>query len=94
MSEQIFFGDEGTLDAEAAEFLAEDFDTDNEPTVLAEAHWDLGPGGGGSPGNADSGFSLLIRLDDAYYVLHDADGFDIGTFAASSDEDALSKFAR
>jgi len=94
VSEEILLGDQGTLDGAAAEFVADFLETDEQPTVLAEWHWDLGPGGAGSPGNADSGFELLLRLDGAYYILQDADGFDIEPSQASSDEEAISKFAK
>lgn len=36
-------------------------DGETRGSVLADIYWDLGPGGGGSPGNDDSGRVVLLR---------------------------------
>jgi hypothetical protein len=61
--------------------------------MLASESWDLGPGGGGSPGNADSGEVVLLRIGPRYMIYQCQDGDVIAdTVLAESDEDAISQF--
>jgi len=72
-----------------------DLDPDEDaPTVLARTDWDLGPGGGGSPGNDDSGLCLLLRTGEGYLVVQESGGEAIvDDLPADSDETAVRRFA-
>jgi len=64
------------------------------PTVLARTDWDSGPGGGGSPGNDDSGVCLLLRTGEGYVVVQESGGEAIvDDLEADSDEAAVRRFA-
>lgn len=64
-----------------------------EEVVLADLRWDLGPGGGGSPGNDDSGRVVLTRSRDGYYVLQiSADDFRRDPLAVADDDAAIARF--
>jgi hypothetical protein len=61
--------------------------------MLASESWGLGPGGGGSPGNADSGEVVLLRIGPRYMIYQCQDGDVVAdTVIAESDEDAISQF--
>ena len=70
-------------------------DPDGPPlTVLARTDWDLEPGGGGSPGNDDSGECLLLRTDEGYVVVQES-GVEavVDYLEADGDEAAVRRFA-
>ena len=61
---------------------------------LARLSWDLGPGGGGSPGNNDHGTYLLLKIGTRYTVYHSSGGesTDEGDIEAESDDAAILRF--
>lgn len=61
--------------------------------VLADVYWDLGPGGGGSPGNDDSGRVVLVRDGRKYFTVQIGGGERIvDEHPADGDDDAIESF--
>ena len=89
----LSLGDSGYFDLYLAEAWADWAESEEDPTVLAELSWDLGPGGGGSPLNDDSGCVVLLRSEGDYYSVSDADGLDVTPLPASSDAEAIERFS-
>ena len=94
----------GWIDAsgEPAEYLVDDCQWESgmpctEQDVLAEldrVSWDLGPGGGGSPGNSDNGRYYLVKLGTRYAVFSFSGGErgDGGDISAATDAEAIRVF--
>lgn len=71
-------------------------DADSVPGELLRLNWDLGPGGGGSPGNSDDGTYVLARLGNEYAVFSYSGG-ERGredNLDAGSDEEAIVEFRK
>lgn len=71
----------------------------NEHQVVGELDrisWDLGPGGGGSPGNADDGVDVLAKVGDRYLVFSFSGGEKSVSedVKADSDDAAIAEFRR
>ena len=71
-------------------------DADSVPGELLRLDWDLGPGGGGSPGNSDDGTYVLARLGNEFAVFSYSGG-ERGrenNLDARSDEEAIVEFRK
>lgn len=80
-------------DEQVEEYDDEDEDDMEGAEWLASVRWDLGDGGGGSPGNADHGEVELLALGGRYFVKQSADGeVSVAEIDAADAEAAIAKF--